>query len=359
MSARQLAAINTDRLFPLGRTGPAARVLRAELPVGVRRGRARAAARRRAAAGAPVVGRLPCCSRSSSRLSVRPGAHACDSQQGPATDPAARPLPSEGDGAASRPRTRCCARIPGATVVDLDAGCCGMAGSFGYVRDHFDVSRAIGERRLLPAARHLDADSGARGERRVLPSPGRGFRRDARACTRRSSSHRSSSGARMSLAVISVCALALAVIVSCVTHAQRRRAGDRAGLDHRRLHRRHAGQHRDGRVSDAAVPHAGGRDAAVLARAVQRHARPPRPSRRARCRGNRGVDSDHVLRAWRGAASMGPGNIATAALVAPMAMATAARSGIPLFLMAIMVGNGANAGVALARSRRPASSSTA
>ena len=47
-------------------------------------------------------------------------------------------------------------------------------------------------------------------------------------------------------------------------------------------------------------------------------------------------------------ASMGPGNIATAALIAPMAMATAARAGIPLFLMAIMVGNGANAGVALA-----------
>ena len=44
-------------------------------------------------------------------------------------------------------------RIPGATVVDLEAGCCGMAGSFGYAREHFDVSRAIGERRLLPAAR--------------------------------------------------------------------------------------------------------------------------------------------------------------------------------------------------------------
>ncbi len=50
------------------------------------------------------------------------------------------------------------ARIPGATVVDPDAGCCGMAGSFGYTRDHFDVSRAIGERRLLPAARALGRD---------------------------------------------------------------------------------------------------------------------------------------------------------------------------------------------------------
>jgi FAD/FMN-containing dehydrogenase/Fe-S oxidoreductase len=44
-------------------------------------------------------------------------------------------------------------RIPGATVVDLDSGCCGMAGSFGYTEDHYDVSRAIGERRLLPAVR--------------------------------------------------------------------------------------------------------------------------------------------------------------------------------------------------------------
>jgi FAD/FMN-containing dehydrogenase/Fe-S oxidoreductase len=51
------------------------------------------------------------------------------------------------------------ARVPGATVVDPDAGCCGMAGSFGYTSDHFDVSRAIGERRLLPAARALGPDA--------------------------------------------------------------------------------------------------------------------------------------------------------------------------------------------------------
>ncbi len=50
-------------------------------------------------------------------------------------------------------------RIPGATIVDPDAGCCGMAGSFGYMKGHFDVSRAIGERRLLPAARALGADA--------------------------------------------------------------------------------------------------------------------------------------------------------------------------------------------------------
>ena len=48
-------------------------------------------------------------------------------------------------------------RIPLCTVVDLDAGCCGMAGSFGYAREHYDVSKQIGERRLLPAARSLTA----------------------------------------------------------------------------------------------------------------------------------------------------------------------------------------------------------
>jgi Na+/H+ antiporter NhaD/arsenite permease-like protein len=41
--------------------------------------------------------------------------------------------------------------------------------------------------------------------------------------------------------------------------------------------------------------------------------------------------------------SIGPGSIAAAALIAPMAMAVAGRTGISAFLMAIMVGNGANA----------------
>jgi FAD/FMN-containing dehydrogenase/Fe-S oxidoreductase len=50
-------------------------------------------------------------------------------------------------------------RIPSATVVDLDAGCCGMAGSFGYTRNHHDVSLAIAERKLLPAARAMTAGS--------------------------------------------------------------------------------------------------------------------------------------------------------------------------------------------------------
>jgi di/tricarboxylate transporter len=62
------------------------------------------------------------------------------------------------------------------------------------------------------------------------------------------------------------------------------------------------------------------------------------------CRGHRGVIPIMFFLLAAALASMGPGNIATAAIVAPMAMATASRIRIPLFLMAIMVGNGANAG---------------
>ena len=48
------------------------------------------------------------------------------------------------------------ARIPAASVVDLDAGCCGMAGSFGYDKKHYDVSLAIANRKLIPAVKGMD-----------------------------------------------------------------------------------------------------------------------------------------------------------------------------------------------------------
>jgi di/tricarboxylate transporter len=62
------------------------------------------------------------------------------------------------------------------------------------------------------------------------------------------------------------------------------------------------------------------------------------------CRGNAGLIPVMFFLLAVGLASLGPGNIATAALLAPMAMAAAGRARIPAFLMAIMVGNGANAG---------------
>ncbi len=42
-------------------------------------------------------------------------------------------------------------RAAGAQLEVLDAGCCGMAGPFGYGREHFEVSKAIGARVLIPA----------------------------------------------------------------------------------------------------------------------------------------------------------------------------------------------------------------
>ena len=43
--------------------------------------------------------------------------------------------------------------IPGATVHVIPSGCCGMAGSFGYEKEHYATSMAIGEMVLFPAVR--------------------------------------------------------------------------------------------------------------------------------------------------------------------------------------------------------------
>ncbi len=43
--------------------------------------------------------------------------------------------------------------IPGAKVNVIPSGCCGMAGSFGYEKEHYETSMAIGEMVLFPAVR--------------------------------------------------------------------------------------------------------------------------------------------------------------------------------------------------------------
>ncbi len=43
--------------------------------------------------------------------------------------------------------------IPGARVHVIPSGCCGMAGSFGYEKEHYRTSMAIGEMVLFPAVR--------------------------------------------------------------------------------------------------------------------------------------------------------------------------------------------------------------
>ena len=44
---------------------------------------------------------------------------------------------------------------PNFKVETIDSGCCGMAGSFGYEKEHFDLSQQIGEVRLFPFLREL------------------------------------------------------------------------------------------------------------------------------------------------------------------------------------------------------------
>ena len=152
--ARAAAAFNTDVLFPLAQSGArfvffepsCLSAMREDVPSLLR-----GEAQRRAAAVADQsvlfedlleqqLEQYP----STVSFAPRPGTivlHGHCHQKAMGLLPAAKALLS---------------RIPQAAVVDLDAGCCGMAGSFGYAAEHFDVSRAIGERRLLPAARRLE-----------------------------------------------------------------------------------------------------------------------------------------------------------------------------------------------------------
>jgi Fe-S oxidoreductase len=48
-------------------------------------------------------------------------------------------------------------RLPkGYNVQEIPSGCCGMAGSFGYEAEHYEVSMQIGRQRLFPAVQAAD-----------------------------------------------------------------------------------------------------------------------------------------------------------------------------------------------------------
>jgi len=44
-------------------------------------------------------------------------------------------------------------------VINIPSGCCGMAGSFGYEKEHYEISMQIGEQTLFPAVRNMPANS--------------------------------------------------------------------------------------------------------------------------------------------------------------------------------------------------------
>lgn len=51
------------------------------------------------------------------------------------------------------PSEQCLSLPPNYRVETVDSGCCGMAGAFGYEKEHYEISTAMAERRLAPAVR--------------------------------------------------------------------------------------------------------------------------------------------------------------------------------------------------------------
>jgi FAD/FMN-containing dehydrogenase/Fe-S oxidoreductase len=50
-------------------------------------------------------------------------------------------------------------KAAGCTAMESGAGCCGMAGSFGYETEHYDVSSKIGEERLFPVVNQAEKET--------------------------------------------------------------------------------------------------------------------------------------------------------------------------------------------------------
>jgi Fe-S oxidoreductase len=68
------------------------------------------------------------------------------------------------------------------TVEEINSGCCGMAGAFGYEAEHYDISMKIGELILFPAVREAD-------ERTIIVAPGTSCRHHIKDGTGRTALH--------------------------------------------------------------------------------------------------------------------------------------------------------------------------
>ena len=69
-------------------------------------------------------------------------------------------------------------RKTGADLQSIDSGCCGMAGPFGFEKEKYKISQAVGERVLLPAVRNTPEDAlivsdGFSCREQILQSTGR------------------------------------------------------------------------------------------------------------------------------------------------------------------------------------------
>lgn len=73
--------------------------------------------------------------------------------------------------------------LPGNYVVDeIPSGCCGMAGSFGYEKEHYDLSMKVGELVLFPAVRKTEKSE-------IIAAPGTSCRHQIKDGTGREAIH--------------------------------------------------------------------------------------------------------------------------------------------------------------------------
>ncbi len=68
------------------------------------------------------------------------------------------------------------------TVDEIPSGCCGMAGSFGYEKEHYDISMAVGELVLFPAVREAKPRS-------IIAAPGTSCRHQIHDGTQKDAVH--------------------------------------------------------------------------------------------------------------------------------------------------------------------------
>jgi Fe-S oxidoreductase len=72
--------------------------------------------------------------------------------------------------------------IPGAEVTLIDSTCCGMAGSFGYETEHYEVSIQSAELTLAPAIREAP-------EQTIICATGTSCREQIHHTTQRTAQH--------------------------------------------------------------------------------------------------------------------------------------------------------------------------
>ena len=67
-------------------------------------------------------------------------------------------------------------------VNEIPSGCCGMAGSFGYEKEHYDLSMKIGELVLFPTIRKANKNT-------IIAAPGTSCRHQIKDGTQKTALH--------------------------------------------------------------------------------------------------------------------------------------------------------------------------